>query len=92
MHYFTLRVSLQTCNKFKFKSTNHAFATLLTRNFRQDDERLAMVLRATTMSEFKFADFAKKLRREILVKIPHSSILHYAFSSWIERKMKKIIN
>ena len=56
------RVSLQICNFSKFKSTNHAFATVLTRNFSKEDERLEMVLRATTVSKknFKEADFAKK--------------------------------
>ena len=63
MHYLKHRVSLQTFNSLKFKTTNHAFATLLTRNFSKEDGRLEMVLRATTVSKknFKEADFAKKI-------------------------------
>ena len=64
------RVSLQICNFSKFKSTNHAFATVLTRNFGKEDERLEMVLRATTVSKknFKEADFAKKKTIEFVLR------------------------
>ena len=62
------RVSLQICNFSKFKSTNHAFATVLTRNFSKEDERLEMVLRATTVSKknFKEASLAKKYALEFV--------------------------
>ena len=63
------RVSLQICNFSKFKSTNHAFATVLTRNFSKEDERLEMVLRATTVSKknFKEASLAKKNALEFVI-------------------------
>ena len=63
------RVSLQICNFSKFKSTNHAFATVLTRNFGKEDERLEMVLRATTVSKknFKEASLAKKYALEFVL-------------------------
>ena len=60
MRNLRYRVTLQICNLLKLKSTNHVFATLSTLNL--EDERLEMVLRATTVSKknFKEADFAKK--------------------------------
>ena len=63
------RVSLQICNFSKFKSTNHAFATVLTRNFSKEDERLEMVLRATTVSKknFKEASLANKYALEFVL-------------------------
>ena len=63
------RVSLQICNFSKSKSTNHAFATVLTRNFSKEDERLEMVLRATTVSKknFKEASLAKKYALEYVL-------------------------
>ena len=63
------RVSLQICNFSKFKSTNHAFATVLTRNFSKEDERLEMVLRATTVSKknFKEDSLAKKYALEFVI-------------------------
>ena len=63
------RVSLQICNFSKFKSTNHAFATVLARNFSKEDERLEMILRATTVSKknFKEASLAKKYALEFVL-------------------------
>ena len=34
-------------------------------------------------------NFALKLLGRFLVKFPHSPILHYVFSSWIEKTIKK---
>ena len=36
-----------------------------------------------------FCDLCKRRLLGLRVKFPHSPILHYAFSSWIEKTMKK---
>ena len=68
MRNLRYRVTLQICNLLKLKSTNHVFATLSTLNL--EDERLEMVLRATTVSKknFKEADFAKKKTIEFVLR------------------------